>query len=186
MVKLMRTQLTIMRTLIILALPILACNLLPGLVGATPTVWVLAPTISPPTLSIPVATVALTPSSYSTPQEVSILKCQNKPETGVVPPSTPVVLVWGWTTDNEAKRDEIISISTFMVDVDGEDQDTGRAEMILQSADTVLWKLAIGQLSPGTHRIKLTSILARDFTESSGTLHAGRQDDTVCELIIQE
>jgi hypothetical protein len=172
--------------LVVLALLALACNSLSGLAGATPTVWVLAPTISPPTMSVPVATVMVSPSSNGNPQEVSILKCQNKPSTGIVPAKTPIVLVWGWATDNETKRDEIISISSFIVEVDGKAQDTGRAERILESTNTVFWKLSIGQLSPGTHEIKLTQILARDFAESSGTLPAGRQGEEICELVVQE
>jgi len=164
-----------------------------GLTNPTPTLWVLVPTISPqtspasepPTAAVLPATAAAPASSGVAAREVSLLKCQNKPATGVVPPGTPVVLVWGWATDNQAKRDEFIANATFSVEIDGIAQNAGAAEKSLESATTVWWKLPIGQLSPGSHQVKLTRILSRDFVESSGTTPAGRQTQATCTLVIQ-
>lgn len=48
--------------LVILPIMALACNSVTGLVGATPTVWVLAPTISPPILPVFTATIVVSVS----------------------------------------------------------------------------------------------------------------------------
>jgi hypothetical protein len=182
------------RIWLLLTMPTLACSAVAGLTNPTPTLWVLVPTISPPTspASAPPTTVVLPatavipPSSGAAAREVSLLKCQNNPGTGIVPPGTPVVLVWGWATDNQAKRDEYISNATYAVEIDGIAQNVGVAAKSLESSTTVFWKLPVGQLSPGAHQVKLTSILSRDFVESSGTTPAGRHTQATCALVIQK
>ncbi len=190
----MKTKLDDIRFLAFLVVLALACSAVPALTAATPTLWVLAPTISPPTslavapptAVLPPPTAAVPPSSVAAALEVSLLKCQNKPATGVVPPGTPAVLIWGWATDNQAKRDEFIANATFALEIDGVAQNIAAAEKSLESATTVWWKLPIGQLSPGAHQVKLTRILSRDFVESSGTTPAGRQTQATCTLVIQQ
>jgi hypothetical protein len=118
-------------------------------------------------------------------QEVSILGCQNDPNTGIVNAKTPVVLVWGWSTDDETKRGEAISISSFILEVDGKAQDTSKAQRTLKSTTSVFWRLSIGTLSPGVHEVRLIRIFAQDFTDSEGTISAGRQEAEICELTIQ-
>lgn len=118
-------------------------------------------------------------------QEVSIMNCQNDPNAGIVKAGTPVVLTWGWTTDNEIKRDEVISISSFIVAVDGKTQNINEAQKVLKSTNTILWNLSIGKPAPGIHEISLVRILSQDFTESSGTTPAGRMATEVCELVVK-
>ena len=50
---------------------------------------------------------------------------------------------------------------------------------------TVRWKLPIGQLPAGNHEVRLTTILAKSFTESSGTYPAGQLEDIVCQLDVR-
>jgi hypothetical protein len=190
----MRDSMTAFRIVIALLLPVLACSSVPGLAGATPTIWVSQPWISVPGPTeaaatsagpIPNATFPVPIPTGVNPLEVGILKCQNNPSAGIVPAQTPIVLVWGWSTDNETKRDEFISVSSFVLAVDDQPQDMSSAQRILESTSTVRWKLAIGRLPPGTHQIKLSTILARGFTESGGTFPAGHQPDEICQLVVQ-
>jgi hypothetical protein len=58
MEKSMKTRLINLRMLAVLAMLALACNFLSGVGQATPTLRVLVPTISPPTLQVSTATVA--------------------------------------------------------------------------------------------------------------------------------
>ena len=118
-------------------------------------------------------------------QEVSILGCQNDPNTGIIKSDIPIVLVWGWSTDDEVKRDEIISISSFVLQVDGQAKDVSQAQQILRSTNHVFWRLPIGALPPGMHEVQLTRIFAKEFTDSDGTFPAGRQETEICELTIQ-
>ncbi len=124
-------------------------------------------------------------NAASNEQEVSILGCQNDPNAGIVRTGTPIVLVWGWSTDDEIKRDEIISISSFVLEVDGQAKEVGRAQQILKSNNSVFWRLPIGALPSGIHQVRLTRITAREFTDSDGTILAGRQETEICELTIQ-
>jgi hypothetical protein len=116
----------------------------------------------------------------SNQQEVGILGCQDNPNTGIVNAKTPVVLVWGWNTDDETKRDEVISISSFILEVDNKVQDTSKAQQMLKSTTQVFWRLPIGALSPGIHEVKLIRILSQEFTDSNGTTPAGRQGAEIC------
>jgi hypothetical protein len=190
----MRNNLTGVVTVLVLLLAMLACNA-PGLAPPTPNVWMTAPGMTvPPEMeaqptspgSAPSATQAVPIPSGAEPFELGILKCQNNPSSRVVPGQRPIVVVWGWATDNQAKRDEFIGIASFALYVDGRAQDMANAQKILESADTVRWKLAIGALPTGTHEIRLLSNLAGSFTESSGTYAAGRQADEVCPLVVQQ
>ena len=167
----------------------LACSAVPGLSIATPTLWVVVPLASAPAqpISSPVS-IPGTPAATNAPvdqKEISILKCQNNPGTGIVPVGTSVILVWGWATDNASKRDEIISISSFTLVIDGVSQNTGTAALEYVSDNTVFWKASVGVLPAGTHEVILTRILSRNFSESSGSLNAGPQTAEVCELIVQ-
>ena len=124
-------------------------------------------------------------SAASKEQEVSILGCQNNPNSGIVKSGTSIILVWGWSTDDEVKRDEIISISSFVLELDGQAKDVGKAQQILKSTNSVFWRLSIGDLPPGIHEVRLTRIFAREFSDSDGTFPAGRQETEICELTIQ-
>ncbi len=124
--------------------------------------------------------------SNGSQQDVSILGCQNNPNIGVVDAKTPVVLVWGWSTDDELKRDEIISISSFILEVDGKAQNVSNAQQTLKSTTSVFWRLSIGKLSPGIHEVKLTRIFSRDFTDRAGITSAGRQETEICELTVKQ
>jgi len=177
-----------------LIFPVLACGSIPGLARPTPTVWVAEPWISvPEEQSVMGTSLAPAPSGTAagigatapTPVEIGILKCQNNPSTGVVPAQTPIVLVWGWATDNEAKRDEFLSIGTYVVRVDTLEQDMNGAQRNLEDEGTVRWNLPIGQLPAGNHEVRLTTILAKSFTESSGTYPAGQLEDIVCQLDVR-
>jgi hypothetical protein len=177
-----------------LVFSILACSSVSGLAGATPTVWIPEPWISVPGQPEAAATsAALSPDATLpvpfptgvSPLEVSILKCQNAPSAGIVPAQAPVVLVWGWSTDNEAKRDEFISIASFVLRVDSQEQDMNGAQRILESGGTVRWKLAVGQLPAGSHEVRLTTTLARGFAESIGTYPAGQLEDEICQLVVR-
>ncbi len=136
----MRDSMTAFRIVIALLLPVLACSSVPGLAGATPTIWVSQPWISVPGPTeatatsagpIPNATFPVPIPTGVNPLEVGILKCQNNPSAGIVPAQTPIVLVWGWSTDNETKRDEFISVSSFVLAVDDQPQDMSSAQRIL-------------------------------------------------------
>ncbi len=168
----------------------LACSFVPGLSAATPTLDVVV--LPVPSLIQPVLSGSTTPSASLPPapatnqQEISILKCQNNPNTGIVPAGTSVVLVWGWATDNESKRNEIISISSFTLTLDGVSQDMSNAVTVLESDTIVFWKLSIGALPPGTHEVSLHPVLSRNFTESSGSFTAGPQPEEVCKLIVED
>jgi hypothetical protein len=70
-------------------------------------------------------------------QEVGILKCQNNLNTGLISSQNPIVLSWGWATDSQEKRDEAISLSSFVLTLDGKTQDTNKADRVLNSTDTV-------------------------------------------------
>jgi len=98
-------------------------------------------------------------------QEVSILGCQYDPNTGIVESGTPIVLVWGWSTDDEVKRDELLSISRFVLEVDGKALNVDSAQRNIKSA-SVSWRLLIGTLTPGIHNVQLVRITSREFTDS--------------------
>lgn len=190
----MGRSVTVLRIIFALVWPGLACSSLPGFAAATPTLWAVQPWMSVPDqpgvagtsgVLLPDATLPASIPTVATPLEVGILKCQNNPSAGSVPAQTPIVVVWGWSSDNQTKRDEFISISSFTVKVDGQAQDVSSASRVLESATTVRWKLAIGQLSSGTHEIRLATSLARPFTESGGAFAAGAQIDQVCQLVVQ-
>ncbi len=190
----MRKHLIDLRIVIVLILPAIACSSLSGASPAVPTEgestpWMLAvgpsiPTDAAPTSAANTSSMPSAPPAGQ-PQDVSILRCQNDPSQGIVSAEAPVVLVWGWKTDNDTKRSEIISISSFDLEVDGQAKDLGAAEQVLESTDTVFWKLSIGRLQAGTHEIQLTPILARTFVESSGTSPAGKQTVETCHLVSQ-
>ncbi len=184
----MINKIYIFRLVSLLALITLTCGAVPGLSSATPTLWILVPPASTPLQSIssPPA-LAGTPAATNPPvdqKEISILRCQNNPSTGILPIGTSVVLVWGWATDNESKRQEIISISSFTLKVDGVIQDISKAVMDLETDNVVFWKLSIGVLPGGTHEVILHPTLSRNFTESSGSYQAGPQPEELCELKI--
>lgn len=124
-------------------------------------------------------------SAASKEQEVSILGCQNNPNSGIVKSGTPIILVWGWSTDDEVKRDEVISISSFVLEMDGQAKDVGKAQQVLKSTNSVFWRLPIGVLPPGIHEVRLTRIFSKEFSDSEGTSPAGRQETEICELTIQ-
>jgi len=63
----MKYKKSIAHLLAFLTLLVLACNAVPGLIQATPTLWIFAPTISPPTLAASTA-----PSESSTNPPVAI------------------------------------------------------------------------------------------------------------------
>jgi hypothetical protein len=120
-------------------------------------------------------------------QDISILGCQNDPNSGIVDADTQVVLTWGWNGfDSEAKRDEFISISSFIVEVDGTTQNTKDTQFTYNRlTDSVIWRLNIGKLSPGFHSVRLTRIFSQDYTDSTSTIPAGRLPPEICELTIQ-
>ena len=119
-------------------------------------------------------------------QEVGILGCQNDPNLGIVNANTQVILTWGWNElESDAKKDEMVSISSFVVEIDGKAQNPNQFQVTYKSTDTVLWKLNIGKLSPGFHTARLTRILSQDYTDSNGTIPAGRQSPETCELTIK-
>ena len=119
-------------------------------------------------------------------QEVSIVGCKNNPNLGIVNADTQVVLTWGWAAlDSEAKRDEIVSISSYIVEVDGKTQNASDFQVTYKSIDAVIWKLNVGKLSPGFHTARLTRILSQDYVDSTGTIPAGRQPPEICELTIK-
>ncbi len=190
----MKRRLFAVRIAVAFLWPVLACSSVPGLAVATPTLWAVQPWISVPGQpelaatseeAVLAATLAAPVPTGTNPVEVGILKCQNDPSVGVVRAQTPVVLVWGWSTDDQTKRDEFISISSFALEVDTQRPDLSNAQRILESATLVRWKLPIGELPPGTHEIRLTTILARSFSEAGGTYPSGPQSDEICHLVVQ-
>jgi hypothetical protein len=182
------------RVVVILALPAIACSSLSGLAASSPspespTSWMQAVSPLAPIATSASSATTIAPDVPTSPaggqQEVSILKCQNDPAQGIVSARVPVVLVWGWKTDDETKRSELISISSFVLDVDGQARDLSSADQVLEAANTVYWKLSIGQLPQGTHQIQLTATLAREFVDSGGTTPAGSQSVETCQLVVQ-
>ena len=118
-------------------------------------------------------------------QEVSILSCQNDPNLGIVRADTEVVLTWGWSGfDSDSKRDELVSIISFIVEVDGTAQDSNDFRIVYRR-DSVIWTINIGKLGTGFHTVRLTRILAQDYMDSSGLISAGRQPPEICELTVQ-
>lgn len=123
-------------------------------------------------------------ASGGSQQEVGILECQNNPSQGIVKANIPIVLIWGWSTDDDVKRDELLSISSFIVELDGKSLDVNAADRTLKSS-SASWRLPIGRLAPGIHKIELVRITSRDFTDSDGTYPAGRQESNTCELVVE-
>ena len=117
-------------------------------------------------------------------QEVSILSCHNDPNKGIVQANSPIVLVWGWTTDDDVKRDEFLLISNFILEVDGDSLDVNNAQKILRPA-AVSWRIPIGIMTPGLHKVTLVRITSRDFTDSDGYYPAGVQQTDICTLTVE-
>ena len=119
-------------------------------------------------------------------QEIGFVGCRDNPNLGIVDADTQVVLTWGWNgIDSETKRNELVSISSFILELDGEAQDLSGIQPVFNSNDTVIWKLNVGKLTPGFHTARLTRIFSQDYSDSSNYVSTGRMEPDVCELTVK-
>lgn len=125
-------------------------------------------------------------TSNGSQQEIGIIECQDDPNVGIVNANTQIILTWGWNEiSTEAKRNELASVSSFIVEVDGKTQNPNDFKAIYRSTDAVIWKTNLGRFSPGFHTVKLTRLLSQDYTDEANTLPAGRQPTETCELTVK-